>query len=181
MSSPWMNYWSSQIRYRAESPVTTFIFATGLFFMINGCAGNGCSGCNGCWHGQQQGSADCPVGQKGGSVFLLDIVPQGGNGPLLYSGQYGGGLPNSCINRVDSISNESSYPIRIVEKDGDSSKCLSSSVRLAVKQSSSAADMMKVFGDLHPKLPIQALACVEAGGDPPRQLAIGVQYTTAAN
>jgi len=142
------------------------VLLTGLMLVVSSC--KSCS---------STGSSPCPTGQKGAGLILLNKVPSQGEGPLLYSGDFGT-LPSSCTNRLDSFSNQSTFPIRIVEKGSSPSNCLSSSVRLNLNQFSTQADMMKVFGDLHPKLPVTVVACVEAGGNPPDTLSVGLQYTT---
>lgn len=123
----------------------------------------------------------CPIDQIGGGVLILGRVPPGGGGGvLLYSAEFGGGLPSTCVNRVESFRNQTAFDIAIVEMGTAPDGCLGSSVRLAPLQESTPGDVSKVFGERHPMLPVSFAACVFAGGDPPLSLSLTITYRTTS-
>jgi hypothetical protein len=129
----------------------------------------------------------CPVGQAGAPITLsLTRSGTGSDGALLFVGSTTT-LPSSCTNRADALEIIGSpVPVLIAEL-GKPDACLSSIVILGpnltpgAKVRTSAADMAKVFGEPHPKLPLNVIACVNGGGSAPNSLSLSLSYTTAAN
>jgi hypothetical protein len=128
----------------------------------------------------------CPLGAVG-TPLTIGLAPgvTGGDGALLYTGATPS-LPSSCVYRANAFQVVGvSVPVKFME--GNNNKCLSSTVVLGpslqpgAKITAEGADMEKVFGDEHPKLPLGFAACVVAGSNPPGGITVSVTYSIVAN
>jgi hypothetical protein len=128
----------------------------------------------------------CPLGPVATPLtFGLAKDGAGGDGALLYVGMTPS-LQSACTYRADAFQVVgATVPVKFME--GNNDECLSSTVILGpslqpgAKIKAEGADMQTVFGDMHPKLPLNFVACVVAGGDPPAGITVSVSYSIVSN
>jgi hypothetical protein len=142
----------------------------------------GCNGCNSSSSSSSNnnsgssGSSTSCRGTLGGTFALVEGVV--GNS-VVYTGGYGGGLPSSCTNRVDYLQNTNAFSIRIATKAAPAN-CQGSGVLLpGLNAHTQPADMMQIFGELNPKLPIAITACATFTDSPPQSIGMALSYTSS--
>lgn len=130
--------------------------------------------------------SQCPTGPVAAPLTIaLAKGLTGGDGALLYTGVTPS-LQSPCTYRADAFQVVGvTVPVKFME--GNNNKCLSSTVILGpslqpgAKIKAEGADMAKVFGDEHPKLPLSFAACVVTGSDPPGAITVSVSYSIVSN
>lgn len=143
---------------------------------------------NGCCGENNQEVVDCPIDKVGPSQTVALVQNAvGRDGTLLYTGATPGlGLPSRCINRLESFRIfGSTVPVKFAlgGNPGDPDTCSTSSVRLTPfsHETSTTAEVNQAFGEDHPKLPIQFIACIEAGGTPLAGITLVVIYKSVSS
>jgi len=137
-------------------------------------------------NGGSQPPPQCPLGPVG-TPLTIGLAPgaTGGDGALLYTGTTPS-LQSPCVYRANAFQIVGVLvPVKFME--GNNNKCLSSTVVLGpnlqpgAKITAEGADVEKIFGDEHPKLPLSFAACVVAGSNPPGGITVSVTYSIVAN
>lgn len=134
-------------------------------------------GCGGCGGGNSSSGTSCN-GETGELVLLVKAVDANSN--VVYPGQFPPpGTPASiCVNRVKYVKNSSGYTLKFAGQPND---CNSSTVVLQNGANTTTAQMMQIFGNVAPTLPISITGCGSFGGNPPDQLSISIDVVTSTN